>query len=197
MNAQGSRTDGQVTCMRQNPKRSFACFVLVLFMCPVPYAQPGQEKPRASLSLEAQLVNRRIRLGEPVYVDLQLTNIGGDQIVINRRFHLNETISISVVGPQGKQEEWCGVLPEWADLPNDFVILASGAHISGRVRVNCDERQKVTWGYKLPSPGEYVLTARYELLYPISALKEAAGSAVVIKGPVKANSVHLTVLPRE
>lgn len=182
--------------MRQTPSRPIACFALILFACPVPCARPGQEQAKASLSLDAQLVSPRVQLGEPVYVDLQLKNVGRDQVIVSRRFHLNGTISISIVGPQEKQEGWCGILPDWADLPNDFVILAPGAHVGGRIRVNCDERQKVTWGYKLPGPGEYVLTARYELPYPTSALKKAAGSALVVKGPVKANPVRLTVLPR-
>jgi hypothetical protein len=132
-----------------------------------------------------------------VYLELQLKNIGSHQVLINRRFHLNQTITIYVVGPQAKREQWCGILPEWADLPNDFVILAPGAHVDGRMRVNCDEGQRVTWGYKLPDPGEYVLTASYELPYPTAALKKAAGPALVVKGPVKANPVRLTVLPKQ
>ena len=182
--------------MRPKPNRSCAYLALTLLAWAIPCTRWGQERPETPLSLEARLVSPRVQVGEPVYLELQLRNIGKDQVFINRRFHLNATISIRVVSSQGKEEGWCGILPEWADFPDDFVILAPGAHVGGRIRVNCDEGQRLTWGYKLSGPGEYTLTARYKLPYPTSALKKAAGSALVVKGPVAANPVRLTVLPK-
>lgn len=141
--------------------------------------QQLKKHPTTLLKLQATAVHAQVHLGDPIYLRLRLENVGDKDVLVDRNFQLNGTVSLEVKGPGGREEDWCGILPDFADLPGAWVLLAPRAHVQGVLRANCDEQRKVTWGYKFPAPGKYTITATYELTGPLSALKKAAGKAMV------------------
>jgi hypothetical protein len=133
-------------------------------------------------------------LGEPVLVRLTLDNVGSKNVLVNKSFHLNYQVWLKVTGPGGKEEEWCGILPEWVIFEGDFVLLAPGAHVTGVVRADCGGRERC--GYTFPAPGRYSIIADYGLPWDESDLKKIAGSALIVR-EVFAKPIQVTVLPAE
>ena len=172
------------------------CLVLAVCTSAGPDPQQAQENAKVALIFRAEPVRNKVLLGEPIYIKLTLENVGRRNVLVNRSFHLNYQVWFEVTGPGGEKEEWCGIIPDWAVLPGDFVFLAPGAHVSGIVRATCAARGK-SWGYRFPVAGQYSIVASYGLPYPKSDLRKAAGSALVVKGPVYAKPIQLTVLPAE
>jgi hypothetical protein len=170
------------------------CVVLVVCTSAAQGPQRPQENPKAPLLLRAQPVRNKVPLGEPIYLRLTLENVGSRNVLVNRSFHLNYQVWLEVTGPGGKKEEWCGIIPAWAELPGDFVFLAPGAHVSGIVRATCAAQGK-SWGYRFPVSGQYSIVASYSLTWPKTELRRIAGSALVVKGPVYAKPIQLTVVP--
>lgn len=159
--------------------------------------QQMKKHPKPVLQLEATPLDAQVHRGDPIYLRLRLENVSNQNVLVNRGFQLNHAVSLEVKGPGGREEKWCGILPDLADLPGAWVLLAPRAHVQGVLRANCDRHQKVTWGYKFPVPGQYTITASYELTWPLSSLKKAARKAMAVKGPFVAKPVHVTVLPKE
>lgn len=184
---------------RRQDERKHSKMPLVLEVQPV---HVGPQKVHGRVRVEVQPLTRAraahpaYRVGEPVVLRLRLRNVGHRNVFVNRGFRLNDQVWLQVVGPGGREEGWCGILPEWANPPGTWVFLAPGAHVQGYIRASCDKTKKVTWGYKFPGPGTYTITATYELPWPLSELKKAAGSALVVKGPVVSRPVRVTVLPK-
>jgi hypothetical protein len=180
------------------PKSNIRAGLLGLALCVGAVGRPqlAREGLKGTLLFEAHAVRATVRMGEPIYLRLRLKNVSNENVLVKRRFRLNDAVSLQVTGQQGQKAAWCGIIPDFADLRGDFVFLAPGAHVQGVMRVNCDPKQRVTWGYSFPGPGEYTVTASYELPYPLSVLKKAAGSAAVVKGPVVAKPVRITILPK-
>jgi hypothetical protein len=170
------------------------CVVLVVCTSAAQGPQRPQENPKAPLVLTAEPVRNKVPLGEPIYLRLTLENVGNRNVFVNRRLRLNYTVWLDVIGPGGQKEEWCGIIPDWAVLAGDFVFLAPRAHVAGVVRA--DYAGGKTWGYRFPAPGPYSIIANYGLPWPMSDLRKAAGSALVVR-KVIAKPIQLTVVPAE
>lgn len=181
--------------MRSISRISIICMILILRGVghSEPQVQPMQAK--VPLLFEAKLVQCTVQMGDPIYLRFELKNANDRKVLVKRYFRLNDTVSLSIKGTRGQEVHWCGRIPDWANLPGDFVFLAPGAHLRAVIRVNCANHQKGSWGYQFPEPGEDSIRASYKLIYPLKALKRVAGSALVVKGPVEGESVHLRILP--
>jgi hypothetical protein len=137
-----------------------------------------------------------VPLGEPIYLRLTLENVGNRNVFVNRRLRLNYTVWLDVIGPGGQKQGWYGIIPDWPVVPGDFVLLAPRAHVTGVVRADYAAPGH-PWGYRFPAPGPYSIIANYHLPWPMSDLRKAAGSALVVKDPTYAKPIQLTVLPAE
>lgn len=169
--------------------------VLVALFClgQIPDSARLGAKPAEGLVFEVFPVQDKIPLGKPIYLRFQLRNTGTDNVLVNRRFYLNDVVSISVTDPSGQDVAWCGRINQIEVSQGDFVFLAPGAHLEKTVRVSCNESN--TSGYTFPGLGQYVIKAQYQLPFPKEVLTKAARGAIVIKGPISANPIRITLIP--
>jgi len=175
---------------------SLTALTCVFLSCFVPAQARCQAQADGNdyLHFEAQPLKSATKQGEPVYVRFRLTNVSNAQVLVNRHLRLFDIIDLQVSGPSGQRAEWCGHIPEIVDTPGAFVTLAPGARIEKVLLISCDTKMK--WGYELAEAGNYEVTASYNLPQPLAELKKAAGSAVIVKGPVSAKPLRLTILPK-
>jgi len=155
--------------------------------------RPGQTRSKAPLLFEAQPLRQTVREGEPIHLRFRLTNIGNKDVLVNRHFRLFDLVDLRIVGQTGQRVEWCGVIHQIVDTPGAFILLAPRAHAEKVLLVSCDKDAR--WGYAFPGPGQYEVTATYQLHYPLNFLREAARSALVVKGLVVAKSIQVRVEP--
>jgi len=167
-------------------------FLTIVVFTGVIWAAASRRQPENTpLVFEAIPVAEKATLGKPVYVKFRLTNVSRENVLINRRFHLEETVLLEITSSSGQKVTWCGRIPQLAISSGDFVILGPRAHAERNVRVSCDEAR--ISGFLFPGPGDYLVRARYELPFPTKVLKEAAGAAMVLKGPFEAHPVHVVI----
>lgn len=180
-----------------NLRLYFATILMALAVCTsaAQGRQRAQENPKAPLLFRAQPIRNKVPLGEPILLRLTLEKVGTEDVFVNRRFHLNYTVWLDVIGPGGQKEGWCGIIPDWVVLAGDFVILAPRAHLTGVVRADYAAPGH-PWGYRFPAPGQYSIIANYGLPWPESDLRKAAGSALVVRDVI-AKPIQLTVVPAE
>lgn len=149
----------------------------------------------ANLVFEVVPVEHDVPLGKPVYLKFRLRNTGSENVLVNRRFYLNDTVSLEINGPSGRALAWCGRISQIEVSPGDFVLLAPGAHVDRVVEVSCNARK--TAGYAFPELGAYQIKAQYQLSFPKEALAKAAHGAIVVKGPVQADPIQVTIVVSE
>ena len=168
----------------------------VFFSCFVPAHAPCQAEADGNdyLRFEAQPLKSATKQGEPIYLRFRLTNVSNTQVFVNRHLRLFDIIDLQISGPSGQPAKWCGHIPEIIDTPGAFVTLAPGARIEKVLMISCDS--KTRWAYEFAELGDHELTASYNLPQPLAELKKAAGSAVVVKGPISAKPLRLTIVPK-
>ena len=153
---------------------------------------PLRAEPPGSLAFEVFPVRDKIPLGQPIYLRFQVRNTGTENILVNRRFYLNDVVSLEITGPSGQRLSWCGHIPQIEVSRGDFVFLAPGAHVEKIVQVSCNESK--TSGYEISAPGTYVIRAQYQLPFPKEVLAKAARGAAVVKGPISARPIQITLV---
>lgn len=166
--------------------------LVILFGLGIPNSVPLRAQSSGALAFDVVSPRSKIPLGQPIYLKVQLRNIGTENILVNRRFYLNDTVSLKIVGPARQELAWCGHISQVEPSPGDFVFLAPGAHIEKIVLASCNKSK--TSGYTFSGPGQYVIKAQYQLPFPSEVLARAARGAKVVKGPISANPVKITLL---
>jgi hypothetical protein len=168
--------------------------VLTTLVCLGPIVNwiPLQANLPGGLVFEVLPVQGKIPLGKPIYLRFQLRNTGTENALVDRRFYLNDIVSLEIIGPSGQSVSWCGRIPQIEVSRGDFVFLAPGAHVEKIVRVSCNERK--TSGYAFSGPGQYVIKAQYQLPFPKEVLSKAARGATIAKGPIPAHPIQITIV---
>lgn len=172
--------------------RRAAILVTLVCFARVSSSAPPQAKPPGGLVFEAFPVHGKIPFGKPIYLRFQLRNTGTHNALVNRRFYLNDIVSLQVTGPSGQHLSWCGHIFQIEMSLGDFVFLAPAAHVKRVVEVSCNKSK--TSGYTFPGPGQYVIRAQYQLPFPKEVLEKAAHGAIVVRGPIPANPIQITLV---
>jgi hypothetical protein len=168
--------------------------VLLALVClgRMPNATPLRVEASGGLVFEVLPVQKEIPVGKPVYLKFNLRNTGTEKVLVNRRFYLDDIVTLEITGPSGNNLSWCGHIRQIEVSAGDFVFLAPDAHVEKVVQVSCNENK--TLGYTISEPGQYVIKAQYQLPFPTEVLEKAAHGAVVDKGPIPAHVIQITIV---
>jgi len=148
----------------------------------------GIQNSTQSLKLQFGVIpeKREYQVGEVMKFKFYLRNSGDQDVLVARRFVLNQYVWLEISGPDGKELPWCGKIDGGAD---SFLILRPGAKIQSVVRVSCDSHRDS--GFVFDRRGTYNVSAYYHLPEPLNSLKRIAGSTMVTTARVRARAVEV------
>jgi len=149
-----------------------------------------EESPTPNVVFGAVPKKRTFHGPEKITFEFEIRNVGRTPVLLARpSLHY---VVLHINGPGRKESPWCGRIDGRYVSRSDFAVVPPGGLIRREVIISCDEKK--IRGYAIQEPGKYSVDAVYLVPQPVSTLRGLAGSAQIVRGPLKARSVDFWIV---
>ena len=155
----------------------------------------GSDERKTSNSMDQQVLGFTVkpikptfRIGENVALRFGLKNLSSTRIFVSRYMPIGDFVTLSFVGPNGKEVPWHGKIRSIAYGKDAFLFLEPGQEVSASQTIPTTKDE----GFAITRPGRYTIVADYSL-GPPEYFANLAPKEAIPQGSFKAPHVHFMI----